>query len=101
MASKNEKLKGRKIHSKYNIKSNIENTIAIPVKKVRERKVVKAEFEETKEDIRVETEDTVSLVVAILVLIACAIIGIILGYVMYKLAISTSATIMAFKSLLG
>ena len=101
------KVKGRKIRK---LDTDIEykegnNNIS----KINSRKIRKKEFEdiyfnesieEEKLDKEINAMDNLSVGVMILILIGCLVLGVSLGYILYRLAMNSSALIIV-NSLLG
>lgn len=87
----NKPLKSREVRGKKIRTNEIEDT-----RQVNEQKVDKTE---EKIDREIESEDNLSIAVMIAILVGCFVVGTILGYVLYRLAINSSAFIMGVKSI--
>ncbi len=70
--------------------------------RIRSRKIRGVDFnrDEQKLDQEVENGDNFSVSVMILILVVCFVVGIVLGYLLYRLAIDSSAIVMIGKSFL-
>lgn len=70
-------------------------------KKVKSRKIKMAYTakEEQKMDKQIETEDNVSVLVMVIILVLCFIVGISLGYILYRIAINSSSAMFIVKYL--
>jgi len=95
----NKKIKSRKIVKPKNFDENVikEDKIESNVKcfdsskeKIRTRKVRMSltKAEEKKLDNEIERDDNMSIVVMILILVFCFVVGISLGYLLYRIAIT-------------
>lgn len=89
---KEEVVSNEKKQSKEN-KSNTEiKAVDKIVKRVRQRKIraTLLNVEETKLDKEIEKEDNMSIAIVMIILFFCFIVGIALGYLLYKIAITGS-----------
>lgn len=104
------KIKSRKI--KKPRKRGISFTQAINVSKIKEesekqnlkirgKKINERVMEECSEvtDNELETEETISLAVILFILLICFVVGIILGYLLYHIAINSSNALLIVKTL--
>ena len=46
---------------------------------------------------KIEAEDSLSIGVMVLILVLCLVVGIVLGYLLYRLAINSSAVVLIFN----
>ena len=104
-----DKVKGRKIRKKEDINKEEKkvsigknNTVEVSYSKVRKRKiktsvnnkenvVVSKDEYMDQEDKKIENDDNFSIGLMIFILVLCVIVGIVLGYLLYRLAINSSA----------
>lgn len=101
-----KKIKSRKIR---NEKKPVLN-VAEDNFKVRKRKISSKELKvdlsedvlakkEAIEDEKIETEETMSIAVVLIILLVCFVIGVLLGYLLYHIAINSSNALLIIQNL--
>lgn len=104
-----KKIKNAKIRTKSESMTDVDassfeqrESISSASKKIGTRKIrlEKVEDEEQVLDHEIEQEETISITVMVLILVACFVVGIVLGYMLYRLAIDSSAVILLGKRFL-
>lgn len=74
-------------------KVRIDNrTLAVKEKEYVKSRVTSAKIRETKADREIEQSDNISVLMMFVVIIICFIVGIVLGYVLYNISITSSNT---------
>ena len=102
----NSKVKGRKLNKDNKALINeVDDELVIKDKKIRKRKVYFDEVEEISVDEpineveeisvdeidkEIENDDNMSLALIFFIVVMCFIVGIVVGYIIYRLAINTS-----------
>ena len=101
------KIKSRKLKSEKKESSSFEKNNF----KVRKRKISPKEFkkndvseeildkEEVIEDEKIENEETISIAVVLVILFVCSLVGILLGYLLYHIAINSSNALLIIQNL--
>lgn len=96
------KVKSRKIQkgasSEKTTKKTVQNSKKVKSRKIRMSFTTK---EEQQMDRQMEKEDNLSVVVMIIILVLCFVVGISLGYVLYRIAINSSNVMFIVKYLVN
>ena len=73
------------------VENNSQQTLKIRKRKIRTSEIINNDTEELELDESVVVEDNLSLGLMIFILVVCVLVGVFLGYFLYRLAINSSA----------
>lgn len=84
------KIKTRKLNKKDNVVTDVDNKEKVADKKVKTRKIRMSlsKAEEQKLDKAMEKEEKMSIMLIVIILALCFIVGISLGYILYRIALT-------------
>lgn len=84
------KIKTRKLNKKDNVVIDVDNKEKVADKKVKTRKIRMSlsKAEEQKLDKAMEKEEKMSIMLIVIILALCFIVGISLGYILYRIALT-------------
>lgn len=73
------------------VENNSQQTLKIRKRKIRTSEIINNDTEELELDESVVVEDNLSLGLMVFILVVCVLVGVFLGYFLYRLAINSSA----------
>lgn len=85
------------VENKINLEKSVNSSKNRKKVKARKIKMTYTDKEEKELDKAIENEDNLSITVMIIILILCFIVGIFLGYVLYRIAINSSNVMMIVR----